>query len=176
MVAAVLVQNRRAYCETDTKIHLITFYGAPLAFYVRSHYARSVSPTAPSWLRPCQCCSTLVVFERLWARSVTVICVVVSAVPLPDLSEQFTPPETAPPALISLIQAIEKRGISVSIEQHMSVVCLRLFCLRASVSLPPFASCSHASIWKCRRIGMWFQLGGCTDTSTTPLQLFSHLI
>ncbi|XP_067330042.1 phosphatidylinositol 3-kinase regulatory subunit beta isoform X3 [Channa argus] len=28
-----------------------------------------------------------------------------------DLSEQFTPPETAPPVLISLIQAIEKRGL-----------------------------------------------------------------
>lgn len=33
------------------------------------------------------------------------------AVSLPDLSEQFTPPETAPPALVSLIQAIEKRGL-----------------------------------------------------------------
>lgn len=33
------------------------------------------------------------------------------AVPVPDLSEQFTPPETAPPALVSLIQAIEKRGL-----------------------------------------------------------------
>uniref|UniRef100_A0A672IK24 Phosphatidylinositol 3-kinase regulatory subunit gamma-like n=1 Tax=Salarias fasciatus TaxID=181472 RepID=A0A672IK24_SALFA len=31
------------------------------------------------------------------------------AAPVPDLSEQFTPPETAPPALVSLIQAIEKR-------------------------------------------------------------------
>lgn len=28
-----------------------------------------------------------------------------------DLSEQFTPPETAPPALVSLVQAIEKRGL-----------------------------------------------------------------
>ncbi|XP_047445038.1 phosphatidylinositol 3-kinase regulatory subunit beta isoform X1 [Mugil cephalus] len=33
------------------------------------------------------------------------------AVSLPDLSEQFTPPETAPPALVDLIQAIEKRGL-----------------------------------------------------------------
>ncbi|CAI5641584.1 phosphatidylinositol 3-kinase regulatory subunit beta [Oreochromis niloticus] len=33
------------------------------------------------------------------------------AVPVPDLSEQFTPPETAPPALVGLIQAIEKRGL-----------------------------------------------------------------
>ncbi|XP_040910330.1 phosphatidylinositol 3-kinase regulatory subunit beta [Toxotes jaculatrix] len=33
------------------------------------------------------------------------------AVSVLDLSEQFTPPETAPPALISLIQAIEKRGL-----------------------------------------------------------------
>ncbi|XP_029930143.1 phosphatidylinositol 3-kinase regulatory subunit beta [Myripristis murdjan] len=33
------------------------------------------------------------------------------AVSMPDLSEQFTPPETAPPALVSLIQAIEKRGL-----------------------------------------------------------------
>ncbi|CAG01965.1 unnamed protein product, partial [Tetraodon nigroviridis] len=40
-----------------------------------------------------------------------VICVVVSAVSMPDLSEQFTPPETAPPTLVSLIQAVEKRGL-----------------------------------------------------------------
>uniref|UniRef100_A0A7N8YMX2 Phosphoinositide-3-kinase, regulatory subunit 2 (beta) n=1 Tax=Mastacembelus armatus TaxID=205130 RepID=A0A7N8YMX2_9TELE len=33
------------------------------------------------------------------------------AVSAPDLSEQFTPPETAPPALVSLIEAIEKRGL-----------------------------------------------------------------
>ncbi|XP_060941164.1 phosphatidylinositol 3-kinase regulatory subunit gamma-like [Limanda limanda] len=33
------------------------------------------------------------------------------AVSVLDLSEQFTPPETAPPALTSLIQAIEKRGL-----------------------------------------------------------------
>ncbi|XP_068197067.1 phosphatidylinositol 3-kinase regulatory subunit beta isoform X2 [Antennarius striatus] len=33
------------------------------------------------------------------------------AVSLPDLSEQFTPPETAPPTLVSLIQAIEKIGL-----------------------------------------------------------------
>ncbi|KAJ0059012.1 hypothetical protein NL108_007307, partial [Boleophthalmus pectinirostris] len=39
------------------------------------------------------------------------ICVVVSAVWVPDLSEQFTPPETAPPALVSLLQAIERRGL-----------------------------------------------------------------
>ena len=48
----------------------------------------------------------------LCARSVPVICAVVSAVSMPDLSEQFTPPETAPPALVSLIQAIERRGAS----------------------------------------------------------------
>uniref|UniRef100_A0A3B3WSQ2 Phosphoinositide-3-kinase, regulatory subunit 2 (beta) n=1 Tax=Poecilia mexicana TaxID=48701 RepID=A0A3B3WSQ2_9TELE len=35
-------------------------------------------------------------------------------VPVPDLSQQFTPPETAPPALVSLIQAIEHRGASTS--------------------------------------------------------------
>ncbi|KAJ4937167.1 hypothetical protein JOQ06_001748 [Pogonophryne albipinna] len=33
------------------------------------------------------------------------------AVSVLDLSEQFTPPETAPTALVSLIQAIEKRGL-----------------------------------------------------------------
>lgn len=33
------------------------------------------------------------------------------AASVPDLSEQFAPPETAPPALVSLIQAIEKRGL-----------------------------------------------------------------
>ncbi|KAM4552380.1 phosphatidylinositol 3-kinase regulatory subunit beta isoform 1-T3 [Odontesthes bonariensis] len=33
------------------------------------------------------------------------------AASLPDLSEQFTPPEIAPQGLVSLIQAIEKRGL-----------------------------------------------------------------
>ncbi|XP_034412214.1 phosphatidylinositol 3-kinase regulatory subunit beta [Cyclopterus lumpus] len=37
------------------------------------------------------------------------------AVSVLDLSEQFTPPETAPPALASLIQAIEKRGLDCKI-------------------------------------------------------------
>ncbi|KAM4727575.1 phosphatidylinositol 3-kinase regulatory subunit beta [Anableps anableps] len=37
------------------------------------------------------------------------------AVSVPDLSEQFTPPETAPPALIGLIQAIEQRGLDSKI-------------------------------------------------------------
>uniref|UniRef100_A0A673BTY2 Phosphoinositide-3-kinase, regulatory subunit 2 (beta) n=1 Tax=Sphaeramia orbicularis TaxID=375764 RepID=A0A673BTY2_9TELE len=36
------------------------------------------------------------------------------AVSVPDLGEQFTPPETAPPVLVSLTQAIEKRGTSAS--------------------------------------------------------------
>uniref|UniRef100_A0A4W6F8K0 Phosphoinositide-3-kinase, regulatory subunit 2 (beta) n=1 Tax=Lates calcarifer TaxID=8187 RepID=A0A4W6F8K0_LATCA len=36
------------------------------------------------------------------------------AVSVLDLSEQFTPPETAPPTLVSLIQAIEKRGMFMS--------------------------------------------------------------
>uniref|UniRef100_A0A3Q3AY69 Phosphoinositide-3-kinase, regulatory subunit 2 (beta) n=1 Tax=Kryptolebias marmoratus TaxID=37003 RepID=A0A3Q3AY69_KRYMA len=35
-------------------------------------------------------------------------------VSMPDLSEQFTPPEMAPPVLVGLIQAIEKRGKSMS--------------------------------------------------------------
>uniref|UniRef100_A0A665UM53 Phosphatidylinositol 3-kinase regulatory subunit gamma-like n=1 Tax=Echeneis naucrates TaxID=173247 RepID=A0A665UM53_ECHNA len=46
------------------------------------------------------------------------------AVSVQDLSEQFTPPETAPPALINLIQDIEKRGISISATPCLSV-CLR---------------------------------------------------
>uniref|UniRef100_A0AAQ5YRQ7 Phosphoinositide-3-kinase, regulatory subunit 2 (beta) n=1 Tax=Amphiprion ocellaris TaxID=80972 RepID=A0AAQ5YRQ7_AMPOC len=47
------------------------------------------------------------------------------AVSVPDLSEQFTPPETAPPALVSLVQAIEKRGISTKAQPtYSSVVCL----------------------------------------------------
>ncbi|KAM6919343.1 phosphatidylinositol 3-kinase regulatory subunit beta [Xenentodon cancila] len=33
------------------------------------------------------------------------------AVSAPELSEQFTPPETAPPVLVSLVHAIEKRGL-----------------------------------------------------------------
>lgn len=90
-------------------------------------------------------------FWRLCARSVTVICVVVSAVSVLDLSEQFTPPETAPPSLVSLIQAIEKRGISVSASQLTrlssdSLCASPSLRLCASVSLPPSASCSHASI------------------------------
>ncbi|XP_067417097.1 phosphatidylinositol 3-kinase regulatory subunit beta isoform X2 [Emydura macquarii macquarii] len=31
--------------------------------------------------------------------------------PLPDLSEQFTPPEIAPPLLLRLVEAIEKKGL-----------------------------------------------------------------
>eukprot|EP00064_Thunnus_orientalis_P003747 superscaffoldBa00000318_g3758 len=54
------------------------------------------------------------------------------AVSVPDLSEQFTPPETAPPSLVSLIQAIEKRGISVSASQ---LTRLSSRSLRASPSL-----------------------------------------
>uniref|UniRef100_A0AAX7V7L4 Phosphoinositide-3-kinase, regulatory subunit 2 (beta) n=1 Tax=Astatotilapia calliptera TaxID=8154 RepID=A0AAX7V7L4_ASTCA len=61
------------------------------------------------------------------------------AVPVPDLSEQFTPPETAPPALVGLIQAIEKRGIFIQTSQdiHLLSVTLPLlsFHLRATVSL-----------------------------------------
>uniref|UniRef100_A0A3P8TDI2 Phosphoinositide-3-kinase, regulatory subunit 2 (beta) n=1 Tax=Amphiprion percula TaxID=161767 RepID=A0A3P8TDI2_AMPPE len=73
------------------------------------------------------------------------------AVSVPDLSEQFTPPETAPPALISLVQAIEKRGISTKAQPtYSSVVCL-VDSLSASLSfhldlpspvIPPLAG-SH---------------------------------
>uniref|UniRef100_A0A665ULZ1 Phosphatidylinositol 3-kinase regulatory subunit gamma-like n=1 Tax=Echeneis naucrates TaxID=173247 RepID=A0A665ULZ1_ECHNA len=42
------------------------------------------------------------------------------AVSVQDLSEQFTPPETAPPALINLIQDIEKRGISISASHQVA--------------------------------------------------------
>lgn len=93
------------------------------------HYTCSTSPTAPSWLEPCERCSTPVVFQRLCARRVTVICVVVSAVSVLDLSEQFTPPETAPPALVNLIQAIEKRGMSMSTSHRI--------CLSRSPCPPP---------------------------------------
>lgn len=87
------------------------------------------------------------------AASVTETCGVVSAVPVPDLSEQFTPPETAPPALVGLVQAIEKRGIFTHTSQdvHLSSVSLPLlsFRLRATVSLSPSASCFHASVCTC---------------------------
>uniref|UniRef100_A0A665UKX8 Phosphatidylinositol 3-kinase regulatory subunit gamma-like n=1 Tax=Echeneis naucrates TaxID=173247 RepID=A0A665UKX8_ECHNA len=43
------------------------------------------------------------------------------AVSVQDLSEQFTPPETAPPALINLIQDIEKRGISISASHQSNI-------------------------------------------------------
>lgn len=81
--------------------------------------------------------------QRLCARSVTVIRVVVSAVSVPDLSEQFTPPETAPPALVSLIQAIEKQGICVFPVSLLSVW-PPSFCLH--VTCPPCASYPHVRI------------------------------
>uniref|UniRef100_A0A673BZ78 Phosphoinositide-3-kinase, regulatory subunit 2 (beta) n=1 Tax=Sphaeramia orbicularis TaxID=375764 RepID=A0A673BZ78_9TELE len=46
------------------------------------------------------------------------------AVSVPDLGEQFTPPETAPPVLVSLTQAIEKRGTSASTAVQPSVFSL----------------------------------------------------
>lgn len=94
----------------------------------------------------------------LCARSVTVICVVVSAVSMPDLSEQFTPPETAPPALVSLIYAIEKRGTSLS---PAGAFRLPL----SAASFPPSASHSHASFGKCSRTAVWFQTGTHAGTS-----------
>uniref|UniRef100_A0A673C070 Phosphoinositide-3-kinase, regulatory subunit 2 (beta) n=1 Tax=Sphaeramia orbicularis TaxID=375764 RepID=A0A673C070_9TELE len=48
------------------------------------------------------------------------------AVSVPDLGEQFTPPETAPPVLVSLTQAIEKRGTSASTAVQPSVFSLSL--------------------------------------------------
>lgn len=33
-----------------------------------------------------------------------------SALTLPDLAEQFAPPDVAPPLLIKLLEAIEKKG------------------------------------------------------------------
>uniref|UniRef100_A0A3Q2CHG7 Phosphoinositide-3-kinase, regulatory subunit 2 (beta) n=1 Tax=Cyprinodon variegatus TaxID=28743 RepID=A0A3Q2CHG7_CYPVA len=44
------------------------------------------------------------------------------AVPVPELTEQFTPPETAPPALISLIQALEHRGTFIYIQQLLHLL------------------------------------------------------
>uniref|UniRef100_A0A8C9XMB8 Phosphoinositide-3-kinase, regulatory subunit 2 (beta) n=1 Tax=Sander lucioperca TaxID=283035 RepID=A0A8C9XMB8_SANLU len=75
------------------------------------------------------------------------------AVSVPDLSEQFTPPETAPPALASLIQAIEKRGISMSIGQHFRLSRLSVFsspfnCLPPAICL--LLSCQP--LHKCRHI------------------------
>ncbi|KAL6104356.1 pik3r2 [Pungitius sinensis] len=43
------------------------------------------------------------------------------AVSVLDLSEQFTPPETAPPALAGLIQALEKRGLDCKILYRTNV-------------------------------------------------------
>ena len=47
---------------------------------------------------------------KVFPENVTMVCVVVSAVSLLDLTEQFTPPETAPPTLVNLVEAIEKKG------------------------------------------------------------------
>lgn len=82
----------------------------------------------------------------LCTRSVAVICGVVSAVSMPDLSEQFTPPETAPPALVSLIQAIEKRGTSLSPTGAFPGCLSGLRLSLSGVSFPPSASRSHASV------------------------------
>lgn len=65
-------------------------------------------------------------FGRLRGGCVTVICLVVSAASVPDLSEQFTPAETAPAALVSLIQAIEQRGRSDIRVRHPSESPVRL--------------------------------------------------
>lgn len=100
--------------------------------------------------------------RRLRARSVTVIRVVVSAVSVPDLSEQFTPPETAPPALVSLIQAIEKQGICVFPASLLSVW-PPSFCLH--VTCPPWASYPHARI--CTSVDVEAIRGalvGCTES------------
>lgn len=122
---------------------------------------------------PCLCCSTHVAFQRLCARSVTVICVVVSAVSVPDLSEQFTPPETAPPALVSLIQAIEKRGISMSTVQHISLspphLCVYVRLSPSAICLLP--SCQH--LHKCRDIDIWIQSGSHTDVEV-HLHVHAH--
>uniref|UniRef100_A0A3Q3CSM9 Phosphoinositide-3-kinase, regulatory subunit 2 (beta) n=1 Tax=Haplochromis burtoni TaxID=8153 RepID=A0A3Q3CSM9_HAPBU len=61
------------------------------------------------------------------------------AVPVPDLSEQFTPPETAPPALVGLIQAIEKRGIFIQTSQdiHLLSVTLPLLSFHLHAQLKP---------------------------------------
>uniref|UniRef100_A0AAX7VJX6 Phosphoinositide-3-kinase, regulatory subunit 2 (beta) n=1 Tax=Astatotilapia calliptera TaxID=8154 RepID=A0AAX7VJX6_ASTCA len=87
------------------------------------------------------------------------------AVPVPDLSEQFTPPETAPPALVGLIQAIEKRGIFIQTSQdiHLLSVTLPLlsFHLRATVSLSPSASCFHASVCTCADMRCGFLMRLC---------------
>ncbi|XP_072297984.1 phosphatidylinositol 3-kinase regulatory subunit beta [Eucyclogobius newberryi] len=56
----------------------------------------SLPPTQPRSQRPLPAAPTADPSKAVW---------------VPDLSEQFTPPETAPPALVSLIQAIERRGL-----------------------------------------------------------------
>lgn len=47
---------------------------------------------------------------KVFPENITMVCVVVSAVSLLDLTEQFTPPETAPQTLVNLVEAIEKKG------------------------------------------------------------------
>uniref|UniRef100_A0A4W6F7Q7 Phosphoinositide-3-kinase, regulatory subunit 2 (beta) n=1 Tax=Lates calcarifer TaxID=8187 RepID=A0A4W6F7Q7_LATCA len=61
------------------------------------------------------------------------------AVSVLDLSEQFTPPETAPPTLVSLIQAIEKRGMFMSTSHRIrqSLICVfPCLCVCLFVVLP----------------------------------------
>ncbi|XP_063819452.1 phosphatidylinositol 3-kinase regulatory subunit alpha isoform X2 [Pseudophryne corroboree] len=41
--------------------------------------------------------------------------ILVAAFTLPDLTEQFSPPETAPPVLIKLVETIERKGLESSI-------------------------------------------------------------
>ena len=45
-----------------------------------------------------------------------------SALPLPDLAEQFAPPDVATPLLIKLLEAIEKKGNQTSYKFYFMTV------------------------------------------------------
>lgn len=127
-------KNQRASFKMDSEPLLVMFYS--VLFYVLSTlYTLYIQLLLVNWTLA-STAAPPAVLRRLCARSVTVICVVVSAVSALDLSEQFTPPETAPPALVNLIQAIEKRGMPVSTSHR---ICPSRS-LAPSVRLPVFPS------------------------------------
>uniref|UniRef100_A0A8C2XQC5 Phosphoinositide-3-kinase, regulatory subunit 2 (beta) n=1 Tax=Cyclopterus lumpus TaxID=8103 RepID=A0A8C2XQC5_CYCLU len=82
------------------------------------------------------------------------------AVSVLDLSEQFTPPETAPPALASLIQAIEKRGTST---QSAKVFICRL----SRLSVSPYM-CDCLPLAMCLEVSLVLE-------SSTSVPLHHHL-
>lgn len=96
-------------------------------------------------LLPGCCLETLQLFARkpLPVCGSELLCSVTSGFALPDLAEQFGPPDTAPPLLSRLMEALESRGSS------SPPVWL------AAVQLLPQAACVFLQVWRllaCTRV------------------------